>query len=163
MVYYFEAVYKGIIKAPSIKKLKQVTITTVPRILSDGCAPYIEILSNIDDDLFYSNRTQPVLKFYSSDYDREIKLEFPTAIKPVVLFGSLQFKLWNRGILSDTMICRAVFNTAFIANNKLLFTKHTLSPDHIKKDGRISEHMQIALEFSDYCNACKDSSFHSLA
>ena len=72
-----------------------------------------------------------------------------------LLCGDIHIQIKHRGILSDNLICRFAFNTAFIpVNNNLTFNKSTLSPDDLKKDSRISNEIIILLVFEDYCDVC---------
>ena len=56
MIYYFEAIYKQIIVAPTIKKLKAIVFNTVPKMSKEGCRPYFEMTNNIDDEVVYTNK-----------------------------------------------------------------------------------------------------------
>lgn len=65
-IHYFEGIYKRMIQSPCIKILEKIVITTVPRISSDGCTPYIEVLSGRDFDMIWSNRHSLNLKLYKT-------------------------------------------------------------------------------------------------
>jgi hypothetical protein len=39
-----------------MKILEKIVITTVPKISSDGCTPYIEVLSGKDFDMIWTNK-----------------------------------------------------------------------------------------------------------
>jgi hypothetical protein len=52
------------IQSPCIKILEKIVITTVPKISSDGCTPYIEVLSGKDFDMIWTNKHSMNLKPY---------------------------------------------------------------------------------------------------
>jgi hypothetical protein len=57
-----------------------------------------------------------------------------------ILFGDIHFLFKNRGMMTDSLICRIAFNTAFVGlRNTYNFDKTIVSPDKIKKDSRISD------------------------
>ena len=66
-IYYFEAAYKKIVLAPTIKKLKAVIFKTVPRMTQEGCRPYLEITSNVDDSMIFTNRDTNLQFYYSNE------------------------------------------------------------------------------------------------
>jgi C2 domain of PTEN tumour-suppressor protein len=75
-----------------------------------------------------------------------------------VLCGDIHILMKHRGMMGDSLICRFAFNTAFIPpNNNLTLYKHTLSPDDLKKDSRVSNDMLVQLIFEDYCTTCNRS------
>lgn len=69
-----------------------------------------------------------------------------------VFAGDVHFIFKHRGVLSDSLICRIAFNTAFIPlGNNLSFRKTTISPDKAKKDSRLSNELVIQFVFEDFC------------
>jgi hypothetical protein len=48
-VYYFEQVYKRLIKSPVLKTPEKIVIYTIPIMNADGyCKPYVEIVNGIN-------------------------------------------------------------------------------------------------------------------
>ena len=47
-----------------MKYLEKIVITTVPKMNSDGCTPYVEVLSGKDFDEIWSNKLSQNLKTY---------------------------------------------------------------------------------------------------
>jgi phosphatidylinositol-3,4,5-trisphosphate 3-phosphatase/dual-specificity protein phosphatase PTEN len=48
-VYYFEQVYKRLIKSPVLKSPDKIVITTIPDVAGNGkCKPYVEIVNGTD-------------------------------------------------------------------------------------------------------------------
>lgn len=73
-----------------------------------------------------------------------------------VLKGDVHFVFKHKGVLTDSLICRVAFNTAFVPpSNSLVFTKETLSPDSLKKESKIPDNFIIQFVFADYCSECK--------
>ena len=145
----------GQIVAPCAKKLKAIVFSTVPSISSDGCRPYVEISNNVDDIILHSTRDgDPLPRYYSSHSDSSMLIEFNESEEPI-LTGDVQFVFKNRGVISDSVICRVALNTAFIsASNTLTLNKLTVSPDKIKKDSRITGGFMLHFVFEDYCKHC---------
>ena len=80
--------------------------------------------------------------------------DFEEGYEPL-LRGDVHFLFKHRGVLSDSLICRIAFNTAFIPlGNNLTFSKTTISPDKAKKDPRFSDDLLIQFVFEDYCTTC---------
>lgn len=133
-----------VVVAPCAKKLKAIVFNTVPHISSEGCRPYFEVTNNIDDEIIYSSKLdgRSEVKQYSV-LDPVVHFEFEEEQEPV-LFGDVHFLFKNKGVISDSLICRIAFNTAFIPhNNNLTFLKTTVSPDKVKKDSRIHEEFLV--------------------
>ena len=60
----------------------------------------------------------------------------------------------HKGSLKNKMICRFALNTSFVIENYYEFTKHTVDPDSIIKDDRISNDFKIECFFGDFCIDC---------
>jgi|LauGreDrversion4_2_1035121.scaffolds.fasta_scaffold190576_2 phosphatidylinositol-3,4,5-trisphosphate 3-phosphatase/dual-specificity protein phosphatase PTEN len=63
-IHYFEGIFKRMVQSPCVKILEKIVITTVPKMNSDGCTPYIEVLSGKDFELIWTNKNSTNLKAY---------------------------------------------------------------------------------------------------
>ena len=63
-IHYFEGIFKRMVQSPTMKYLEKIVITTVPKMNSDGCTPYVEVLSGKDFDEIWSNKLSQNLKTY---------------------------------------------------------------------------------------------------
>lgn len=153
-IYYFEAVMNGLIVAPSAKKLKALVCSPVPNMSSDGCRPYLDITNNKDSNVIYTSRSfDPQPRYYSTiGGDTSFKIEFLEGEEPV-LVGDVHLLLKSRGVISDSLICRVAFNTAFVGPT-LTLTKQTISPDKMKKDSRLGKDFLLHLVFEPLCRNC---------
>ena len=80
----------------------------------------------------------PPMPYYPPT-EKAILFQFPDGSEPE-LIGDVHISLKHRGVITDSLICRFAFNTAFIhpRHKNLTFNRNTLSPDEIKKDSRIA-------------------------
>ena len=156
MIYYFEALYRQVIVAPTVKILKAIVFKTVPKIstIDEGCKPYFELTHMIDDEILLTNKNDPNLQYYA-EFEEAMLIDFSHYSQEPVLHGDVQFVFKHRGVLSDSLICRVAFNTAFIPpNNTLIFKRDMVSPDKFKKDPRVSDDFLIQFIFEDFCQEC---------
>ena len=59
----------------------------------------------------------------------------------------------SKGVITDSLICRVAFNTAFIGTT-LTLTKQTISPDKMKKDSRLGKDFLLHFVFEALCRQC---------
>jgi phosphatidylinositol-3,4,5-trisphosphate 3-phosphatase/dual-specificity protein phosphatase PTEN len=127
-IHYFEGIFKRMVQSPSVKILDKIVITTVPRIGSDGCTPYVEVLSGRDFDEIWSNRHSMNLKTYKtaetqggvagqtqgSSGQQQVQRIVINVDKDPLLCGDIYFRLMHKGSLKSKLICRFALNTSFI-------------------------------------------------
>lgn len=73
------------------------------------------------------------------------------------MHGDTKIIFNHKGAFKDTMICRIMFNTAFIQNgNYICAGKMQLSPEDIRKDkGKIlAKEFKIYIFFDEFCQNC---------
>lgn len=72
-VEYFEHVYKGLIRSPSLKSPSKIIIHTIPDVSGSGrCKPYVEIVNGVNFEVLWSNKDSLNLKSYQIyDYTYE--------------------------------------------------------------------------------------------
>ena len=112
-IYYFEAVLRGVIKIPVIKKLKAIVFNTVPKITAEGCRPYYELAMGKDFNMVSTNRSE-YLPFYYHNKDYAMHFQFGEGEEPI-LMGDVHFNFKHQGVMYDTSFCRISFNTSFIS------------------------------------------------
>ena len=139
-----------------MKILDKIVITTVPKIGSSGCTPYVEVLCGKDFTLIWSNKHSQNLKHYKVS---STQVHLPKKIiididKDPLLCGDIYFKIMHKGSLKNKLICRFALNTSFIKDNYQDFTKATVDPDAVFKDNRFSDEFKVELYFKDVCQRC---------
>lgn len=161
-IHYFEAFFKGIIKSPQIKYLKQITIYDVPvtSSLSDGCnKPFYEIyhVNGLQETKMYDNRNdEDQCRFYFKQ-EGCIKLRLPKKIR---LYGNIMIKFKYATTFSTADLFRVTFNTAFIGmDNELKINRNQISPESLHKDyEKFSKQFSCKFTFSDFCQNCRSHS-----
>jgi len=74
-VIYFEQVYKGDIKSPSLKSPQKIVIHTIPDVAGNGkCKPYVEIVNGTDFQMVFFIYLKP--NNYTLDLDKQAQYVF---------------------------------------------------------------------------------------
>jgi len=131
-IHYFEKVYKRLVQGPVLKILDKIVVTTVPKISSKGCTPFVEVLNGKDFETIWTNRNSSNLRHYRVSEQEDVlasvssqvsKQSAPRHQKIVleidsdpILVGDIYFRLIHRGNLGNKLICRFALNTSFIQN-----------------------------------------------
>ncbi len=135
-VYYFESVYRRLIKSPILKRPSSITVGELPKISRSGkLKPYLQIVNCADFKELWTNRDIPNLPEVKAGKNQAIKLEFPSDL---LLSGDLYFRIKHNSSLKGKLICRFALNTSFLQSNSLVFNRFQLDPDsisHNKKYG----------------------------
>lgn len=159
------------VQSPCMKILEKIVITTVPKMNSDGCTPYVEVLSGKDFEVLWTNKNSLNLKQYrtgdsapgqaamanSLGQQKQQKIVMNVDSDPL-LCGDIYFRLMHKGSMKSKLICRFALNTSFIQDNNIYeFTKFTVDPDSKRKDPRIPVDFKVECYFRDFCSKCTPS------
>lgn len=123
-VYYFEQVYKRLIRSPILKSPHKIVVHTIPEVSGSGkCKPYVEIVNGVNFEVIWENKESMNLKSYHI-YDQndittgqraanvqKMTIEINGALK---LSSDLYFRIKHRGSFKNKLICRFALNPAFI-------------------------------------------------
>lgn len=118
-LYYFEGFYKKQIKSPSVKRLKAIQFDQVPNCSSGGCNPMFDI---------YHCNGLAVRKVFTyntghsySQKDKSIHMPLTEQQRmSFTMTGDTKIIFNHSGTFGKSMICRIMFNTAFIQNGNYI-------------------------------------------
>jgi phosphatidylinositol-3,4,5-trisphosphate 3-phosphatase and dual-specificity protein phosphatase PTEN len=154
-LYYFEGYYKKQIKSPSCKRLRSIQFVGVPNVSGGGCQPCFDVYDcqgmNITKIFSYQSD-----KFYTSKKDGGVYMGLTEQQRnSFVMRDNAKIIFYHQGTMQQAIICRIMFNTAFIQNgNYICAGKMQLSPEDIRKSNVLSNKFLVYVVFDDYCKDC---------
>jgi len=117
-IYYFEGFYKRQIKSPSVKRLRAIEFDGIPNVSRGGCIPSFDVYHcqgmQIEKTFHYASNQElgkedkRVSFLLSNEQRNSFTMRGDTKI------------IFNHQGFSETMICRIMFNTAFIQNGNYI-------------------------------------------
>jgi hypothetical protein len=117
-IYYFEGFYKRQIKSPSVKRLRAIEFDGIPNVSRGGCIPSFDVYHcqgmQIEKIFHYASNQElgkedkRVSFLLSNEQRNSFTMRGDTKI------------IFNHQGFSETMICRIMFNTAFIQNGNYI-------------------------------------------
>lgn len=169
-VEYFEKIYKGIIRSPSLKSLSKIIIHTIPDVSGSGrCKPYVEVVNGVTFEVIFHNKDSLNLishQIYDYSYEQgplgasaalrippKQEQKMPIQITNDYLLSSdLYFRIKHKGSFKNKLICRFACNPAFLdASNILRLSRDEVDPDSIQKDSRFAENFRVEVHFESRC------------
>lgn len=97
-----------------------MVITTIPKIASGGCRPYVEIFDGKNYEIIFSNKNCNKLKKFKAWDEGDDKLQnikITLESNPLVC-GDIYIRIMHKGsiLFKDSLICRFAINTAFLVD-----------------------------------------------
>ena len=138
-IYYYAQLYKKLVAKPVCKILDKIVIRTTPRIGSEGCRPFIEVLVGEDfQTCLYTNKNAPLLKRYKNMGEKEDKMSKIkiSAENNPLLFGDVHIRIKHKGRWSCAcgssecgvlLCCREVKKLADLP----LFVQHSIQQGQV--------------------------------
>eukprot|EP00347_Sterkiella_histriomuscorum_P023468 403334529 len=176
-VYYFEQVYKRLIKSPIMKSPEKIVIHTIPLVSKKmKCKPYAEILNGTDFSMIWTNKKSQNLQRYKicenqkqMDYyenglkcqaldcqNQKMTIQFD---QKLLLGCDLYFRIKHKGSIKNKLICRFALNPAFIQDNIVTLSRKSVDPDSISKNPMYNSEFKVDIYFKDICSICKSTDF----
>ena len=126
---YFNSFIHGQVTSPSFKRLKKVTLITVPYHQRGGCQPCFDLYrcrGTSEDRIVRVESKQ-----WYTQADREVNFKLSKSQKDL-LCGDYCIQFRAKGaVYGEVGICRVQFNTAFIQDNMLVVGKSQVSPEGV--------------------------------
>ncbi|CDW87066.1 phosphatidylinositol--trisphosphate 3-phosphatase [Stylonychia lemnae] len=185
-VYYFDMVYKGVIRSPVLKSPERIIIHTIPSINhTNKCKPYVEIVNGTDFqqvnsfDSFiitsfqiWSNKQSMNLKTYkqleqsqrisaqtssSQSFEQKMVIQIENALQ---LSSDLYFRIKHRGQFKCKLICRFALNPAFVTDKSRQYIKEPSLQLEFQDRAIFQGHMQQLQTIRFHSNQNHDKPNH---
>jgi phosphatidylinositol-3,4,5-trisphosphate 3-phosphatase/dual-specificity protein phosphatase PTEN len=163
-VYYFEDIFKRRVQSPLVVRLSKCFLKTAPHFNGKACRPVFEMFQGQQKIFSNKSLTRDAQRAFEDDWTRPqefLIFEKCENVEIMPMYGDIQCFLTNWGLVKTKKICRFTFNTGFVNQLSLNFSKNQVDPDNIQKKKNFHQNFEVCMEFEKDCHCSSQDEFNT--